>query len=49
MIGAHGGRIEALEGPGGRGATIAIALPIIEMPPSAGAEDAGTDGEVADG
>ncbi|SDW67681.1 sensor histidine kinase [Thiocapsa roseopersicina] len=45
MIGAHGGRIEALEGPGGRGATIAIALPIIEMPPSTGAEGADTDGE----
>ncbi|CRI64014.1 Osmosensitive K channel His kinase sensor [Thiocapsa sp. KS1] len=49
MIGAHGGRIEALEGPGGRGATIAIALPIIEMPRNAGAEGADTDGEVAGG
>ncbi|WP_296804692.1 sensor histidine kinase KdpD [Thiocapsa sp.] len=49
MIGAHGGRIEALEGPGGRGATIAIALPIIEMPPSAGAEGVDPDVERADG
>ncbi len=32
MIGAHGGRIEALSGPGGRGTTIAIHLPLIEPP-----------------
>jgi two-component system, OmpR family, sensor histidine kinase KdpD len=49
MIGAHGGRIEALEGPGGRGATIAIALPIIAMPPSPGAEGVDPDGETTDG
>ncbi|MEY6432914.1 sensor histidine kinase KdpD [Thioalkalicoccus limnaeus] len=30
MIGAHGGRIEALPGPGGRGTTIAIHLPLID-------------------
>ncbi|MBK1621838.1 two-component sensor histidine kinase, partial [Lamprobacter modestohalophilus] len=29
MIGAHGGRIEALPGPGGRGTSIAIHLPLI--------------------
>ena len=32
MIGAHGGRIEALSGPGGHGTTIAIRLPLIEPP-----------------
>lgn len=32
MIGAHGGRIEALPGPGGRGTTIATRLPLIEPP-----------------
>ena len=32
MIGAHGGRIEALPGPGGRGTTIAMHLPLIEPP-----------------
>jgi two-component system sensor histidine kinase KdpD len=32
MIGAHGGRIEALPGPGGRGTTISIHLPLIEPP-----------------
>jgi len=32
MIGAHGGRIEALPGPGGRGTTIAIHLPLTEPP-----------------
>lgn len=32
MIGAHGGRIEALPGPGGRGTTIATHLPLIEPP-----------------
>ncbi|HSO81319.1 sensor histidine kinase KdpD [Thiocapsa sp.] len=49
MIGAHGGRIEALDGPGGRGATIAIELPVIEMPPSAAAEGVDPDVETADG
>ena len=32
MIGAHGGRIEALPGPRGRGTTIAIHLPLPEPP-----------------
>jgi two-component system sensor histidine kinase KdpD len=32
MIGAHMGRIEALAGPGGRGTTIEIRLPIAEQP-----------------
>jgi two-component system sensor histidine kinase KdpD len=32
MVGAHGGRIEALPGPGGRGTCIAIHLPLIEPP-----------------
>ncbi|XKH02010.1 DUF4118 domain-containing protein [Marinobacter nauticus] len=32
MVAAHGGRIRALAGPGGRGATIEIALPLIEYP-----------------
>lgn len=32
MIGAHGGRIEALAGPNGRGTTIAIWLPIQDAP-----------------
>ncbi|MCU0988273.1 MAG: sensor histidine kinase KdpD [Xanthomonadales bacterium] len=32
MIGAHGGRIEALPRPGGRGTTISIHLPLIEPP-----------------
>jgi two-component system sensor histidine kinase KdpD len=32
MIGAHGGRIEALPGSGGRGTTIAIHLPLLEPP-----------------
>jgi len=32
MIGAHGGRIEALPGPDGRGTTIEIHLPLIEPP-----------------
>jgi two-component system, OmpR family, sensor histidine kinase KdpD len=38
MIGAHGGRIEALPGPNGRGTTIAIHLPLIE-PPAEDKED----------
>ena len=32
MIAAHGGRIEALTGPDGHGATIKMALPLIESP-----------------
>lgn len=32
MVGAHGGRIKALPGPGGRGTTIAIHLPLLEPP-----------------
>ncbi len=32
MIGAHGGSIEALAGPAGRGTTIAIRLPVHEPP-----------------
>ncbi|HET8702223.1 MAG TPA: sensor histidine kinase KdpD, partial [Nitrococcus sp.] len=32
MIGAHGGSIEALAGPGGRGTTIAIRLPVYDLP-----------------
>ncbi len=32
LIAAHGGRIEALEGPGGRGTTIAFQLPLRPVP-----------------
>jgi two-component system, OmpR family, sensor histidine kinase KdpD len=32
MVGAHGGRIEALPGPRDRGTTIAIHLPLLDMP-----------------
>lgn len=32
MVAAHGGRIQALAGPNGIGATIEIALPLIESP-----------------
>lgn len=32
MVGAHGGRIEALPGPRDQGATIAIHLPLLDMP-----------------
>jgi len=32
MVAAHGGRIRALAGPDGQGATIEIALPLIESP-----------------
>jgi two-component system sensor histidine kinase KdpD len=32
MIEAHGGRIEALPGPGGRGTTIAVWLPVHPVP-----------------
>jgi two-component system sensor histidine kinase KdpD len=38
MIGAHGGRVEALPGEGGRGTTIRITLPVAEPPAVAGAE-----------
>ncbi|HYG05877.1 MAG TPA: sensor histidine kinase KdpD [Stenotrophomonas sp.] len=34
MIGAHGGSVEALAGPDGRGTTIRITLPLLEPPPS---------------
>ena len=40
LIEAHGGRIEALPGPGGRGTTIAFWLPVRPLPPiAAGAGD----------
>jgi two-component system sensor histidine kinase KdpD len=32
LIAAHGGRIEALPGPGGRGTTIAFRLPLRSVP-----------------
>jgi two-component system sensor histidine kinase KdpD len=32
LIAAHGGRIEALPGPGGRGTTIAFQLPLRPVP-----------------
>jgi two-component system sensor histidine kinase KdpD len=32
MVAAHGGRIQALAGPNGIGATIEVALPLIESP-----------------
>ena len=35
LIEAHGGRIEALPGPGGRGTTIAFWLPVHTLPPIA--------------
>jgi two-component system, OmpR family, sensor histidine kinase KdpD len=47
MIEAHGGRIEALPGPGGRGTTIAFWLPVHPLPTLAdGGED---DGEAEGG
>ncbi len=33
MIGAHGGSVEALAGPDGRGTTIRITLPLLQPPP----------------
>lgn len=39
MIGAHGGRVEALPGEGGVGTTIRVTLPIPEPPPPEAAED----------
>ncbi len=41
MIGAHGGKVEALPGPRGVGTTIRVTLPIIEAPGDpAGSDDA---------
>lgn len=40
MIGAHGGRIEALPGPTGRGTTIRITLPFPETPADDDEDDA---------
>ncbi|MDN5870164.1 MAG: sensor histidine kinase KdpD [Nitrococcus sp.] len=42
MVGAHGGSIEALPGPAGRGTTIAIRLPVLELPKAP--EEDQTDG-----
>lgn len=42
MVGAHGGSIEALAGPGGRGTTIAIRLPVRDLPEAP--EDERADG-----
>jgi two-component system sensor histidine kinase KdpD len=39
LIEAHGGRIEALPGPGGRGTTIAFWLPVQPVPAIAGSDD----------
>jgi two-component system sensor histidine kinase KdpD len=39
MIGAHGGRVTALAGPGGLGTTIRVTLPVTEAPPPPMAED----------
>jgi hypothetical protein len=33
MIAAHGGRVEAREGPNGAGTTIAMYLPVTGRPP----------------
>lgn len=38
LIGAHGGNVEALAGPGGIGTTIRVTLPATEPPPAAGAD-----------
>ena len=32
MIGAHGGRVEVLDGPGGRGSTFVVWLPLVDAP-----------------
>lgn len=45
MIGAHGGSIEALAGPGDRGTTIAIRLPIYDLPEAAEEERADDHGQ----
>lgn len=42
MVGAHGGRVQALEGPGKPGTTIRIVLPLIE-PPVGTLEDNGDE------
>ena len=34
MVGAHGGRVEALAGAGGVGTTIRVSLPLPEPPPT---------------
>jgi two-component system sensor histidine kinase KdpD len=39
MIGAHGGRVEALAGPGGVGTTIRVTLPLTEPPRTAAADE----------
>ncbi len=39
LIEAHGGRIEAKAGPGGRGATIAFTLPVATMPAVSDTDD----------
>jgi two-component system sensor histidine kinase KdpD len=39
LIEAHGGRIEALPGPGGHGATIAFWLPVDPLPAIEGGDD----------
>ena len=44
LIEAHGGRIEALSGPGGQGTTIAFRIPVRPMPEMA---DGGEEGEPA--
>lgn len=33
MVGAHGGRVEALDGPGGRGTRMRVTLPLRDQPP----------------
>ncbi|HET6656054.1 MAG TPA: ATP-binding protein [Gammaproteobacteria bacterium] len=40
IVAAHGGSIEALAGPGGRGTTIAIRLPLSELPPESSDDQA---------
>jgi two-component system sensor histidine kinase KdpD len=39
LVEAHGGRIEALPGPGGRGTTIAFSLPVQPVPPMASPDE----------
>jgi two-component system, OmpR family, sensor histidine kinase KdpD len=39
MIGAHGGKVEALAGPGGIGTTIRVTLPLPDRPRPAAAEE----------
>lgn len=45
MIGAHGGSIEALAGPGDRGTTIAIRLPVYDLPEAPEEERADDHGQ----